>query len=251
MVSDEIAYGSEEGQRLQVYSGVNRNHSRNAAPIVLLVHGGGFARGNLQAFASAATYFAGLGYIAVNMTYPLVPNASWPSGSESVAAAVDWIKANASELKGNPDQIFVLGQSAGASIVTEFLFRPGLVDGDSPTVAGAILASPIVMLDSEIATPGELAYYGEDTGTWRDKQTLGNIERTSIPVLIMVAEFDPDKFKFSAANLFRELVVEHGVDARLKQMRGHNHTSSVASMGTSDTQAAQEVLDFLATAGRN
>ena len=251
VVSEEIAYGPDANHRLQVYSGVNRNHPQNKAPIVLLVHGGGFARGNLQYFASAATYFAGLGYIAVNMTYPLVPNASWPSGSESVAGAVGWIKANAIELKGNPEQIFVLGQSAGASIVAEFVFRPGLVDGESPTVAGAILASPIVKLDADVATPSELAYYGEDSGTWRDKQTLGNIERTTIPVLILVAEFDPDKFKFSAANLFRELVVDHGVDARLKQMRGHNHTSSIASLGTSDTQAAQEILDFMVTTGRN
>jgi len=118
----------------------------------------------------------------------------------------------------------MLGQSAGASIVAEFVFRPGLVDKESPTVAGAILASPNVKLDA--------------------------IERTSIPVLIMVAEFDPDKFKFSAAKLFRELVVDHGVDARLKQMRGHNHTSSIASLGTSDTQAAEEILDFMVTAGR-
>jgi triacylglycerol lipase len=251
VVSEEIAYGPDAKHRLQVYSGVNRNHPRNAAPIILLVHGGGFARGNLQYFETAATYFAGLGYIAVNMTYALVPDTSWPSGSESVAAAVGWIKANATELKGNPEQIFVLGQSAGASIVAEFVFRPGLVDGDSPTVAGAILASPNVKLDAEIATPGELAYYGEDSGTWRDKQTLGNIERTSVPVLILVAEFDPDKFKMSAAELYRELVVDHGIDARFKQMRGHNHTSSVASLGTQDTQAAQEILDFMATVGRN
>jgi len=48
VVSEEIAYGPDEKHRLQVYSGVNRNHPQNKAPIVLLVHGGGFARGNLQ-----------------------------------------------------------------------------------------------------------------------------------------------------------------------------------------------------------
>jgi len=249
-VSEEIAYGPEEGQRLQVYSGVNRNNPQNAAPIILLVHGGGFLRGNLNNFAAAATQFAGLGYIAVNMTYPLAPKATWPSGSQSVAAAVNWIKKNAVEIKGNPDQIFVLGQSAGGAHVAEFVFRPSLVDGESPTVAGVILGSPAINPNPDIAPEGDRAYLGDAIDGWADQQISGNIERTSIPVLIMHAEFDPDKFHSNSAKLLQELVAEKGVHTRFRQLRGHNHTSYIASVGTSDTQALEEILDFIATAGR-
>jgi len=250
-VSKEIAYGPEEQQRLQVYSGVNRNNPQNAAPVILLVHGGGFSRGDLGNFRSAATHFAGLGYIVVNMTYPLEPKASWPTGSQSVAAAVRWIKENAADIKGNPDNIFVVGQSAGGAHVAEFVFRPGLVNGESPTVAGAILVSPVVGLNVENASPGETAYFGDTSNAWKDKQILGNIERTSIPVLIMTAEFDPEKFRVATARLFHELVVDKGVTARFSQVRGHNHISYTAAIGTSDTQAAEEILDFIATAGRD
>jgi len=250
-VSEEIAYGPEEGQRLQVYSGVNRNNPRNAAPVILLVHGGGFSRGDLGNFRSTATHFAALGYIVVNMTYPLEPKASWPIGSQSVAAAVRWIKENATDIKGNPDDIFVLGQSAGGTHVAEFVFRPGLADGESPTVAGAILISPVVSLSLENATAGEMAYFGDTSNAWKDKQVLGNIERISIPVLIMTAEFDPEKYRVATARLFHELVVDKGVTARFSQMRGHNHISYTASIGTSDTQAAEQILDFIATAGRD
>jgi triacylglycerol lipase len=250
-VSEEIAYGPEEGQRLQVYSGVNRNHPRNAAPVILLVHGGGFSRGDLGNFRSTATHFAALGHIVVNMTYPLEPKGSWPIGSQSVAAAVRWIEENATDIKGDPDNIFVLGQSAGGTHVAEFVFRPGLVDGESPTVAGAILVSPVVGLSLENATAGETAYFGDTSNAWKDKQVLGNIERTSIPVLIMTAEFDPEKFRVGTARLFHELVVDKGVTARFRQVRGHNHISYTAAIGTSDTQAAEEILDFIATAGRD
>ena len=82
-------------------------------------------------------------------------------------------------------------------------------------------------------------------------QTLGNIERTSIPVLTMVAEFDPDQFKTSTAQLLNELLVDKGVNTRISQMRGHNHISYLEAIGTSDTQALQEILDFIATAGRD
>ena len=249
-VSAEIAYGPDEAQRLQVYSGVNRNHPRNAAPVLLLVHGGGFSRGNLDSFRTTATHFAGLGYIVVNMTYPLEPKANWPIGSQSVAAAVRWIRKNATEIKGSPDDIFVMGQSAGGTHVAEFVFRPSLVDGESPTVAGAILVSPVTGLSVEDATDGELAYFGDSSNGWQDKQVLGNVERTSIPVLIMTAEFDADKYRVAAARLFYELEVDNGVAARFRQMRGHNHVSYSTAIGTSDTQATEEILDFISTAGR-
>jgi acetyl esterase/lipase len=250
-VSDEIDYGPDERQRLQVYAGVNRNHPRNAAPIILLVHGGGFSRGGLGTYVKVATHFAALGYIAVNMTYPLTPEATWPSGAQSVARAVRWIRKNAAELNGDPDSIFVLGTSAGGAHVADFVFRPGLVDGESPTVAGAILASPAIELDPESASPATRAYFGEPAEDWKDKQTLGNIERTSIPVLLMVAEYDPDRLHVSAAKLFHELVVDRGVKTRIKQMRGHNHASYIVSIGTADTQAAEEIIDFMATTGRD
>jgi triacylglycerol lipase len=250
-VSEEIAYGPEEGQHLQVYSGVNRNNPRNAAPVILLVHGGGFSRGDLGNFRSTATHFAALGYIVVNMTYPLEPKANWPIGSQSVAAAVRWIKENATDIKGDPDNIFVLGQSAGGTHVAEFVFRPSLVDGEGPTVAGAILVSPVVGLNVENASAGETAYFGDTSNAWKDKQVLGNIERTSIPVLILTAEFDPEKFRVGTARLFHELVVDKGTTARFRQMQGHNHISYTAAIGTSDTQAAEQILDFMATAGRD
>jgi len=231
VVSDEVEYGPEEGQRLQVYHGIKRNHPQNAAPIILLVHGGAFARGDLASFVDAATHFAGLGYVVVNMTYPLIPKATWPIGAQSVASAVRWIKDNATDIKGDPDSIFVLGRSAGGAHVADFVFRPGILDDESPTIAGAILASPAI----------------SPTDERKDGQVLGNIERTSIPVLIMVAEFDPDRYKTGTANLYRELIVDKGVSPRIRQMRGHNHTSYTTAIGTADTQAAEEIIDFMTT----
>jgi len=250
-VSEIIDYGPDQGQQLQVYAGINRNHPRNAAPIILLVHGGGFIRGGLNTSASAATHFAGLGYIAVNMTYPLAPGANWPSGAQSVASAVRWVRKNAVELKGNPDAIFVLGASAGGVHVADFVFRPEIVDGESPLVAGAILASPALALDPENPTEAAISYFGAATDEWKDKQTLGNIERTSIPVLIMTAELDPGRFQTASVRLLHELVVDKGVATRIRQMRGHNHTSYIRSIGTADTQAAEEIIDFMATAVRD
>ena len=185
------------------------------------------------------------------MTYPLAPEDKWPSGAQSVAAAVSWMKANAADIKINPDNIFVLGQSAGGSLVADFVFRPSLVDGESQSVAGAILGSPVVSLSVDRLSESASQYFGNTAEDLERKQTLGNIERTSIPVLILVAEFDPDQFHDGTARLYNELLVDKGTRPRIKQMRGHNHTSYIASIGTADTQAAEEIIDFMQTARGN
>ena len=107
-VSDEIAYGPEEGHRLRVYEGNNRNSPGVGAPIILLVHGGGFSRGDLNNLAHVAIHFAGLGFVAVNMTYPLAPEHTWPSGAEAVDAAVEWIHAHIGDYRGNPARLYSL-----------------------------------------------------------------------------------------------------------------------------------------------
>lgn len=249
-VSKEMAYGSGAAQRLQVYSGLNRNSPQNAAPVLLLVHGGAFRRGGLNALSDAATHFAALGYVVVNMTYPLAPDAQWPGGGQSVALAIQWIKRNAKEIKGDPEGIFVLGHSAGAALVAEYTFRPELIDGQSPTVAGAILASPPVILDPTRPDARHTPYYGDISATWKSKQVLGNITRSSIPTLILVAELDPPAFHVGAARLLNELIVERDVATRFRQMRGHNHISYITAIGTADVQAAEEIIDFISTARR-
>lgn len=248
IVSDPISYGSHEQQLLQVYTGRNRNSPRNDAPVLVLVHGGGYLRGSLASHAPVATNFAALGFVVVNITYPLAPAAKWPSGAQSVAAAVGWVKSNVRDYKGNPDNVIVFGNSAGGTHVADYVLRPSLADGESPEVAGAIVASPGGVVISPPADGREHPYWGDLSTDAAAKQVVGNIERTSIPMLVITAEYDPDRFQVAAAQLVHELMVEHGVRVRTRQLRGHNHSSYMAGVGTADKRLEQEIIDFLATA---
>ena len=140
-----------------------------------------------------------------------------------------------------------MGQSAGATNVADFVFRPSLIEGEYPLVAGAILAAPGV--EQKVGpTPGPNSdYFGENSDGWAGKQVLGNIEDTSIPVLILVGEYDPEKQRIGTAKLFHDLVVNHAAKSRFRQLKGHNHTSYIGTMGTADTRVAEEILDFIAT----
>lgn len=241
-----IAYGPHERHRLDVYVGKNRN-APDTVPVIMLVHGGGFVGGGLGSFADAATYFAGLGFVVVNITYPLAPEAKFPAGPRAVGAAMNWARDNVAAYDGDPGRIFVLGASAGATHVADYVFMPSILDEGTAEAAGAILYSPnfVVNFDDPAAAS---VYYGDDIEAIPDMLVVpGNIERTSIPVLTTVAEFDPPPFQQSVARLYHELVNEHGVLTRLRQLPGHNHISVQSSIGTQDRMFVEEVFDFIAS----
>ena len=137
----------------------------------------------------------------------------------------------------------MLGASAGATHVADYVFRPSVLPDGTAEAAGAILYSP-----NFVANPNNpSAYYGDDLDALAGKLAPGNIERTSIPVLTTVTEFDPPPFQSSAATLYDVLVNEHDTPMRLRQLPGHNHISVQLAIGTSDTMFLEEVLDFIAT----
>ncbi len=245
-VSEEISYGPNERHLLRVYEGVNRNPSGGSggAPVLVLVHGGGFRGGNLNSLHHVATHFAGLGFVTVNITYPLSPEHTWPSGADAVARAVDWVGKNIGDYRGDAERIYLMGHSAGGNHVANYVFRPSLSSGTTQ-VAGAILASPALELDAGAPAEPYSHYFNVDSRPWSEIRLLDNIESASVPVLITVAQFDPEPFHKSTAQLYGQLIGEFGARPRLRQIPGHGHISYITAIGTSDRLFVEEALDFM------
>jgi acetyl esterase/lipase len=121
-----------------------------SAPIVVLVHGGGWVEGNnLYTENEYASYFLSQGFVVVAPNYPLVtPDGSggytnqFPVPVDAVATAVSWIEANAAQYGANPNEVVMLGTSAGTQIAAMIAFDPtGFNNWGQPTplhIAGFI-----------------------------------------------------------------------------------------------------------------
>src|SRR5262249_15314359 len=114
-VERDIAYGEHERQRLDVHAPADRPVK---APIVAYFHGGGYVGGQRSPvpdliYDNVAVFFARNGMIGINATYRLAPQYTWPSGGQDVGLVVEWLRSNARQWGGDPDQIFLIGQSAG------------------------------------------------------------------------------------------------------------------------------------------
>lgn len=214
-------------------------------PVVVYVHGGGFVRGNRHSSRNVSDYFASLGLVGVNVTYRLAPEAKWPAGSQDVARAVDWVRANIREHGGDPAQIYVIGKSAGAFHVAEFALRPSIAGDNGPAVRGVVLISGTYVADTSSPSEGRIDYFGADLGRWPGISILGNIERTEIPMLLSISDYDSDTTKASFAELARSLTVDYQRMPRTVQLIGHDHYAPNPSIGTVDTQLSAEILQLI------
>ena len=88
-------------------------------PTCILVHGGGFVRGDKQTYIKPLfepLSKAGFAWFTIN--YRLAPQHRWPACAEDVETAIRWVKAHAEEFKVDVTRIALIGESAGGHLVS-------------------------------------------------------------------------------------------------------------------------------------
>ena len=243
-VAANLSYGPHERHRLDVHTDRLRR-SDTPMPVMMYFHGGGFVRGNREGSRNVSDYFASLGLVAVNATYRLAPEATWPDGANDIGAAVAWVKANIGEYGGDPNQVFVIAKSAGATHAATYAFRPDVLEPGTPAAAGVIMISGTYAEDPDNTNEGRVAYFGEDRSRWPEFATIGNVQRVDIPVMFTISEYDGARGQASLAGIAQEITEKQGRLPRIVQLMGHNHFSPNPSIGTQDTQLSAAILQFV------
>ncbi len=83
---------------------------------VLLVHGGGWVRGDRTQLRGYGILLGRIGYTCVACEYRLAGEAKWPAQLHDVKAALRWMRANSARLGIEPRKIAVSGNSAGGHL---------------------------------------------------------------------------------------------------------------------------------------
>jgi acetyl esterase/lipase len=89
-------------------------------PVVLHVHGGGWARGDKASgpwFTRVGEALIARGYVVASANYRLAPTHTWPDQITDVVCAVRYLRQNAARHGIDPGRIGVWGNSAGGHLV--------------------------------------------------------------------------------------------------------------------------------------
>jgi triacylglycerol lipase len=242
----DARYGPHERNRLDVFS---LEGGKGRRPIFVFVHGGGFVMGDKKTPGSPyldniALWAARNGLVGINITYRLAPEFKFPSGAEDLAAAVRWARQNAESFGGDADRIFVMGTSAGAVHVADFIAQ-GRFGGDRAGVKGAILLSGVYDLTLASAPPNE-AYYGEDVGKAAERSSLPGLLESPIPLQFVLTEFDPPMFEHQALRVLQAWTERRGQWPDFVRLMGHNHLTSTFHLNTQDDYLGAQMLAFMA-----
>ena len=96
-------------------------------PAVIIAPGGGYTRVSRREGEPIAMEFLAKGFQAFVLTYLCSPHARYPEQLIEIASAVDYVKKHADEYFVNPDEIFVIGFSAGGHLTANLAVEYGSV----------------------------------------------------------------------------------------------------------------------------
>ena len=180
-------------------------------PCLVIVHGGGWLKGDKSKFRALAIDLAKRGYVTAAVEYRLGGEAKFPAGIHDCNAAVRYLRANASTLSIDPNRIGAVGGSAGGHLVglmatahdTPSLQGEGGNPGISSKLQAAIvMAGPMEMLTGNVAENSRKPGSKSNSNVWlgktvdeapelyRQADPFAQISADDPPLFFMVGEHD-------------------------------------------------------------
>jgi acetyl esterase/lipase len=264
----DIAYASiptanPNALSLDVYEPV-REAGCPPAPVMIYVHGGGWAKGDKSAVGEKATVFAENGYVFVSTNYRMTSEVEFPVHAEDVARAIAWVYENAKDYGGDPNRLFLMGHSAGAHLVSlvatdeRYLTNVGLdLRALSGVVANDTQAYDIAWLAEQQGGSLHSAYadtFGQDSGFWTicSPSSYVELNKGIPPMLLLVSRGMSPAYvnaqRLEAAAAFAGALREAGIAAEVLNAPDLTHSEINRQIGEPGNEITQVILEFLAAA---
>lgn len=203
-------------------------------PALVVVHGGGWRKGDKTKFRSLAIKLASHGYVTAAIEYRLADEAAFPAAMHDCAAAVRFLRANATSYHLDPKKIGAVGGSAGGHLTglmasgggNPKLQGEGGNHGQSSRIqASIVMAGPLEMLTGSVAERSRQPDSGSNSNVWLRSTVDENpelygladayaqIDGSTCPILFMVGEQDmparnqPARDKLNSFGVETDLII--------------------------------------------
>ncbi len=263
-----LAYAGvqETSRMLDVY---NSTDSKNA-PVAVWIHGGGWQAGDKSDIAAKPWAFVDRGFVFVSINYRFIPEVSMKQIAQDVAKAVGWTHDHAKTYGGDPNTMFILGHSAGASLTAlvctdeSYLKAEGVplaaikgcvpVDGDSYDVP-----MQIGTVEQHRKESFELKF--GDAASQKELSAVTHVARgKNIPPFLLLHVADPKGAAMQRgkngspccpetdiqAEHFEKVLQAAGIPVTVYAAAGKTHTTLDAGLGLPGDKPTQVLFDFLA-----
>lgn len=182
----DLPYGTHPRQRYDVYLPAAPRH----APIIFMVHGGGWHTGDKSMAAvvdNKARHWLQKGYVLVSSNYRLLPDATPLEQVRDIASAFLTVQRQAPDWGGDPQRMVLMGHSAGAHLVSLLASDAQLAQGIDLTWLGTVALDSAAFDVPRIMAQRHFSLYddafGQDPALWQAASPVLQLQRGARPFL--------------------------------------------------------------------
>jgi acetyl esterase/lipase len=137
----DVVYAEHDGTKL--VGDLYLPKGRSKAPVLVAVHGGGWQIGSKSFYRYWGLFFARAGYAVFAIDYRLGKAGTYPAAAYDVKAAIQFVRAKASEFDLDPNRIGLVGDSAGAHLTSLLAVAGDQFNAAYPDDANAAVATDV------------------------------------------------------------------------------------------------------------
>jgi acetyl esterase/lipase len=244
----DVAYGNDPHQRFDVYLPAHAS----AAPVIFMVHGGGWRRGDKDAHGvvqNKLDRWLPRGFIVISTDYPMLPDTPPLEQAQQVARALAQAQRKAADWGGDPSRFILIGHSAGAHLVALLTAEPALAraQGARPWL-GTISLDSAALDVVKIMQGRHLQLYDEAFGSqpsdWRTASPYQQMHGRIVPLLAVCSSRRRDSC--SSAHAFVRKAESYGSHGRvLEEDMRHGEINARLGLPSAYTDAVEQFMASL------
>lgn len=185
----DVAYGPEPQQRMDIYL----PERVQSAPVLFLVHGGGWRYGDKahnRLVHNKLAYWAAQGVVLVSVNYRMLPQARPDVQASDVARALVQAQQQAHTWGGDARRFVLMGHSAGAHLVSLLAVAPERLRaaGAQPVLGTVALDSGAMDVEQTLQERHAALFdkaFGSDSAYWRSVSPLHQWQPGAAPMLVV------------------------------------------------------------------
>ena len=238
----DVPYDYLENQKLDIFPSPSESSS-----VLIDIHGGGWRAGSKNARSYPAENLVNRGITWVPIDYGLAPQFNLQEIVHHVRTAVSWVFYNISKYGGNPDRIFISGNSAGGHLTGCALMPNWHHEYQVPAdiIKGACAISGIFDMQALIHANDLFNQDLKlDTELALQFSPQFHLPQTGCPLIISHGTEETSEF-YRQSDCYFEAWENSGFPAKKIVIEGAHHFAMSRELASPDSYLANSVIDML------
>ena len=239
----DMRYGPGAKETLDIFPAADSGAGAGA-PVHLFIHGGYWRAMDKSDYSFIADAFQPAGATTVVINYDLCPTVTLDTIVEQSNRSIAWTFRNIADYGGNPERLYVSGNSAGGHLTAMALAHDweaeglpaDIIKGAAP-ITGVMDCEPVldITVNEEVRLEPEAA---------RRLSPLRNPPRRALPLLVAVGGAEP-RLWIKMSEDYAALCRGRGIECEYLEMPGQDHFDISRAVGDPESPLARAMLRMM------